>query len=77
MVKLRRVLGWVVTVAPSVAAMVAPHLIGLAGISAVVVGVWGWLGWQAGVITAGAPFAAFYVAGQAIAVRGMIPRREA
>jgi hypothetical protein len=42
-----------------------PHLLGLAGLSAVVAGVWGALGWQAGVIAAGLPFAGFWMYGEA------------
>ena len=51
-----------------------PHVLGLAGLAAVVVGVWGWLGWQAGVIAAGLPFATFYVAGQVIEVMRYMPK---
>lgn len=72
MVTIRKVLDLVALLVPRV----APHVIGLAGMSAVVVGIWGWLGWEAGLIAAGAPFAAFYMAGQVLAVRGMMSRRE-
>lgn len=42
-----------------------PHLLGLAGLLAVVAGVWDALGWQVGMITAGLPFAAFWLYGEA------------
>lgn len=50
------------------------HAIGLAGIAAIVVGVWAWIGWPAGVIAAGLPFAGFYLAGQVIEVMRYLPR---
>lgn len=51
-----------------------PHLGGLAGITAIVVGVWGLLGWEVALIVAGLPFAAFYVAGQALQVLRSLPK---
>jgi hypothetical protein len=48
--------------------VVVKHAVGLAGIAAIVVGVWAWIGWPAGVIAAGLPFAGFYLAGQVIEV---------
>jgi hypothetical protein len=42
-----------------------PHVLGLAGLSAVVAGVWGALGWQAGMVAAGLPFAGFWMYGEA------------
>lgn len=42
-----------------------PHLAGLLGMLAVVAGVWGLFGWQWGVISAGLPFAAFWLYGEA------------
>lgn len=42
-----------------------PHLVGVAGLSAVVAGVWGALGWQAGMVAAGLPFAGFWIYGEA------------
>lgn len=50
------------------AAVDARHAIGLGGIALVVIGVWGLLGWAWACIAAGAPFAAFYVWGEARAV---------
>lgn len=44
------------------------HAIGLAGVGAIVVGVWGLLGWPAAAIAAGLPFAGFWVWGQALRV---------
>lgn len=48
----------------------APSLIGLACLGLVVAGVWGLGGWEWGLITAGAPGAAFYVYGEARRARG-------
>jgi hypothetical protein len=53
-----------------------PHVVGLAGLAAIAVGVWGAFGWQAGLVAAGAPFASFYVWGQALEVLRSIPRQE-
>jgi len=50
------------------------HILGLLGIAAIAVGFWGWLGWCAGIIVAGLPFAGFYVAGQAIEVMRYMPK---
>ena len=57
-------------------ARVLPHLLGYAGLTAVVVGVWGLLGWQAGTILTGLPFATFYLAGQALEVVRQLPPKE-
>ena len=57
-------------------ARVLPHLFGYAGMAAVVVGVWGLLGWQAGTILTGLPFAMFYLAGQALEVVRQLPPKE-
>lgn len=43
---------------------VAKHIVGYGGIALIVAGVWGLAGWQWGLITAGTPFAAFYLLGQ-------------
>lgn len=53
-----------------------PHLLGLTGVLAIVIGVWGWLGWQAGIIIAGLPFASFWIVGQAIEVAHTLPTRD-
>jgi hypothetical protein len=39
-------------------------VVGLGALALVVAGVWGWLGWPAGVIAAGLPFAGFWAFGE-------------
>lgn len=46
------------------------NAVGLASLALVVAGVWGWLGWQAGLIVAGLPPSAFFLYGEALKVRG-------
>jgi len=53
-----------------------PTVIGLSGIAAVVGGLWGLFGWQVGLIAAGLPFAAFYIAGEVVVVMHALPRKE-
>ena len=42
-----------------------PHVIGLAGVGLIVWGVSAWLGWEAGAIVGGSPFAGFWIWGEA------------
>lgn len=57
-------------------ASIYPHALGLAGIATVAIGVGNWVGWYAGAITAGLPFAGFYIAGQAIEVMRYLPKGD-
>lgn len=43
--------------------------VGLLGLALVVAGVWGSFGWPAAAVTAGLPLSAFYIWGQAQAMR--------
>ena len=51
-----------------------PHALGLGSIGAIAVSLGSWLGWQVGMVVMALPFAAFYVAGQALEVMRHIPR---
>ncbi len=54
----------------------ARTIVGLVGIGLVVGGVWGLVGWQWGIITAGVPVATFYIYGEIRSVRGGAYDRE-
>lgn len=62
MVRLREIL------TRAMAAVSLRHVIGLCAIGLVVVGIWGLAGWAWACIAGGAPFAGFYLWGEARAV---------